>query len=564
MADTQQVKSVEERKDEELVHELFRVFPRVFSKREPRDEYFVNVLSKGEVTIGDIVQSPAVQAVTTDAEIIKRAIHRFRGFTVTEEVVKQCTYQKTDPQNTVVIKDLPLGLQQEQVIALFHNETTPGPKAVSARADQYNTWYVNFSSEDDSKAACALGKSLTYEGKALRVTLKRDLHSRHGYDPRGMGRPEYSNVDMMQMPHLMNPFQMYYSPVMANNAYYQYPPAGMPYPPMGSPVVYPMEMPPMGYPGYYMPQAYYPPGAQQQQQQQGTQQSGMGFQQGRRPGRGGYAQAGAAGRGYNGPRKERSPRPVENQPAATEATQAMGEKAAEAVSGTEEKPLITATTNESAAVAAEEAMTTVEETAVAVESLEIKEEAKKVPEEGEKRAPRQRSEGDRYGKSSGDRERRTSERKSQNAGAGARNGKSRERSQPSSGARGDGSETKKPKAAAIKFTMDSDFPILVDQKQGAPSPSMGFDYANAVKKAPAPVTPPSPPEQRAVSPTVEKAAAPVVEAVVEPVVVPEVQKAVAAVEERVQASAPVEPETKVAAPTGTTKKSFLDALKANQ
>lgn len=63
----------------ELVHELFKVFPKVFGKKEPRDEYFFNILAKGDtVQINDIVQAPVVLAVTNNPEIVKRAILRYR------------------------------------------------------------------------------------------------------------------------------------------------------------------------------------------------------------------------------------------------------------------------------------------------------------------------------------------------------------------------------------------------------------------------------------------------------------------------------------------------------
>ncbi len=61
------------------MHELFKVFPKVFGKKEPRDEYFLNVLKGGDsVHISDIVQAPVVHAVTSNPEIVKRAIHRYR------------------------------------------------------------------------------------------------------------------------------------------------------------------------------------------------------------------------------------------------------------------------------------------------------------------------------------------------------------------------------------------------------------------------------------------------------------------------------------------------------
>ena len=73
-----QIKS-EDRTDDELVHELFKVFPRVFSKKEPRDEYFANLLATADsVTVSDVLKAPCVQKVTSNPDIIKRAIGLYR------------------------------------------------------------------------------------------------------------------------------------------------------------------------------------------------------------------------------------------------------------------------------------------------------------------------------------------------------------------------------------------------------------------------------------------------------------------------------------------------------
>jgi hypothetical protein len=67
-----------------------------------------------------------------------------QGFTINNETIKQNSYQRSESSNTLIIRELPAGLQAEQVIALFNNE---GPKPSSARADQHNNWQVTTSYE---------------------------------------------------------------------------------------------------------------------------------------------------------------------------------------------------------------------------------------------------------------------------------------------------------------------------------------------------------------------------------------------------------------------------------
>lgn len=351
--------------------------------------------------------------------------------------------------------------------------------------------FVAFASEDESRQAYASSKSMTYDGKPIRVSMKRENHVRNNnYDSRPSPiRPEYNELGHLgPMSPVINPYPVYYPPMVGQ---YYYPVPYSPYAPVD------MSM-------YH----YYPQLPQQQAVYSyaipsptgGGGGSGGNFVN-RRPGRGngsnGYNNNVSynSGRGYNGPRREKSPRGgqqffpsdgstatgivegdpvVENYPApsATTTTQSESDIACSGVGSEETTPM---------PVTIDTTMETPVE--VDVKSEEIDNHEKRT----RNNAPVEvdGTQGRKNGNSNSNNiQKKGNTQRSNNSSSGNLNPQSnnsaqgntnsnnrssskipRDRSQNNnSGKEANDPKKEKPRAPQVKLSMEADFPILVDQK----------------------------------------------------------------------------------------------------
>ena len=66
--------------ERQQTHELYHVFNKIFHNIQHRDSYFTDLLEKNIdfLTIQEVMNAPMVQHITSDPEIIRRAINTYR------------------------------------------------------------------------------------------------------------------------------------------------------------------------------------------------------------------------------------------------------------------------------------------------------------------------------------------------------------------------------------------------------------------------------------------------------------------------------------------------------
>lgn len=202
---------------EEILTELESLFSHMFSREVIESDSFMQSVMTSAMTlpISVILESPRVQSVTTDRDLILQALSSSHSVVVVEDHVRP-NYKIE--QNTIIVRDLE-NISEESLKALFFENGCPA--VTSCRSDMNSSWFLSFRNEDDAREALLKIRGAKFNGQPVRARLKTESMAKSFYMPsrsRNMhvntnfnsGMQGYSFPSPMQQ---QNPQHMRASPV---------------------------------------------------------------------------------------------------------------------------------------------------------------------------------------------------------------------------------------------------------------------------------------------------------------------------------------------------------------
>ena len=215
------------------------------------DEYIASVMvSNYGVPIEALVNAPIIQAITSQAALVKSAVFECPHCFLDKDFAVR-PWSKPEA-NTLILRDIASNTSNEEILAIFGPDKGFCPTPASVRADMNDTWFVTFASESDCKDALVAITTQKREFAGKRVSARLKTTS---------AKPIYTgpNMNATSAPSSLSPFgspDSFFDP----NAFMQLPleaqqamfAAGMPMFPQGGMNFMPPQY--AGMPPNYMPQ----------------------------------------------------------------------------------------------------------------------------------------------------------------------------------------------------------------------------------------------------------------------------------------------------------------------
>eukprot|EP00602_Paraphysomonas_sp_CaronLab_P003247 CAMPEP_0185018616 /NCGR_PEP_ID=MMETSP1103-20130426/1276_1 /TAXON_ID=36769 /ORGANISM="Paraphysomonas bandaiensis, Strain Caron Lab Isolate" /LENGTH=707 /DNA_ID=CAMNT_0027548481 /DNA_START=160 /DNA_END=2280 /DNA_ORIENTATION=- len=160
----------------ELLHVLFRnMFTKEFIES---DEYMKsNMNSWMSISVEAVAKYPKVLDITTDLDIVCRALKTSNSVIVTDDHVRPNI--KTE-QHTIILRDVDSGVTDADVRDAFISVSCP--PIVGCRSEMNSTWFVTFASESDARVALTNIRGAKLGGQPIRARLKTESMNKSFYE----------------------------------------------------------------------------------------------------------------------------------------------------------------------------------------------------------------------------------------------------------------------------------------------------------------------------------------------------------------------------------------------
>jgi len=170
--ESSQMKSVDQI---DTLHTLFR---SMFSKEfiESNEYLKSHMNSSMSIPIEAVAEAPEVKGITTDLDIVRRALDTSNSVIVIDECVRPNIKAE---QHTIILRDVDSNVTEVDVLKVFADVACP--PVVGCKSEMNSTWFVTFATEADARVALINIRNSKLGGQPVKARLKTEYTTKSFY-----------------------------------------------------------------------------------------------------------------------------------------------------------------------------------------------------------------------------------------------------------------------------------------------------------------------------------------------------------------------------------------------